>query len=52
MLELSFYNKSDFDLKIACLGLLLVSFLVEIWSDKSLFEISWSDFLLGSTANR
>ena len=36
MAELSFYNKSDFDLKIACLGPLLVCFLEEIWSDKSL----------------
>ena len=36
MLELSFYNKSDFDLKIASSGPLLVWFLVEMWSDKSL----------------
>jgi hypothetical protein len=36
MLELTFLNKSDFDLKIASLGSLLVRFLVEIWSDKSL----------------
>ena len=36
MSELGFGNKSDFDLKIASLGLLLVWFLVEIWSDKSL----------------
>ena len=36
MSELSFWNKSDFDLKIACLGPLLVWFLVEIWSDKGL----------------
>ena len=31
-----FGNKSDFHLKIASLGPLLVCFLVEIWSDKSL----------------
>ena len=36
MLELGFGNQSDFDLKIVSLGLLLVWFLVEIWSDKSL----------------
>ena len=36
MSELGFGNKSDFYLKIASLGLLLVWFLVEIWSDKSL----------------
>ena len=36
MSELGFRNKSDFDLKIASLGPLLVWFLVEIWSDKSL----------------
>ena len=36
MLELGFGNQSDFDLKIASLGPLLVWFLVEIWSDKSL----------------
>ena len=32
MLALNFQNKSDFDLKIACLGPLLV----EIWSDLGL----------------
>ena len=36
MLELGFGNKSDFYLKKASLGLLLVCFLVEIWSDESL----------------
>ena len=36
MSELGFGNQSDFDLKIVSLGLLLVLFLVEIWSDKSL----------------
>ena len=36
MSELGFGNQSDFDLKIASLGPLLVWFLVEIWSDKSL----------------
>ena len=36
MSELGFGNKSDFDVKIASLGPLLVCFLVEIWSDKSL----------------
>ena len=36
MTELCFGNKSDFDLKIVSSGLLLVGFLVEIWSDKSL----------------
>ena len=36
MSELGFRNKSDFDLKIASLGPLLVWFLVEMWSDKSL----------------
>ena len=36
MLELGFGKKSDFYLKIASLGPLLVWFLVEIWSDKSL----------------
>ena len=36
MSELGFGNQSDFDLKIASLGPLLVCFLVEIWSDKSL----------------
>ena len=36
MPELWFGKKSDFDIKIASLGLPLVPFLVEIWSDKSL----------------
>ena len=36
MPELGFGKKSDFDLKTASLGPLLVQFLVEIWSDKSL----------------
>ena len=36
MSELGFGNQSDFDLKFASLGPLLVWFLVEIWSDKSL----------------
>ena len=36
MSESGFGNKSDFYLKIASLGLLLVRFLVEIWSDKIL----------------
>ena len=36
MSGLGFGNKSDFDLKIASFGPLLVRFLVEIWSDKSL----------------
>ena len=36
MSELGFGNQSDFDLKIASSGPLLVLFLVEIWSDKSL----------------
>jgi hypothetical protein len=35
MPELGFGKKSDFDLKIASLGPLLVRFLVEIWSDHS-----------------
>ena len=35
MSELCFWNKSDFELKIASLGPLLVWLLVEIWSDKS-----------------
>ena len=36
MSELGFGNQSDFDLKISSLGPLLVQFLVETWSDKSL----------------
>ena len=36
MSELCFGNKSDFELKIASLGPLLVWLLVEIWSDKRL----------------
>ena len=36
MSEFIFFLKSDFDLKVASLGPLLVWFLVEIWSDKSL----------------
>ena len=36
MSKISFWNKSDFDLKMASSGPLLVQFLVEIWSDKSL----------------
>ena len=36
MSELGFRNQSDFDLKIASLGPLLVWFLVKIWSDKNL----------------
>ena len=36
MSELGFGNQSDFDLKIVSLSPLLVCFLVEIWSDKSL----------------
>ena len=36
MSEIGFGNKSDFELKIASLGPLLVCFLVEILSDKSL----------------
>ena len=36
MLKRNFWNKSDFDLKMANFGPLLVWFLVEIWSDKSL----------------
>ena len=36
MLELGFWKKSDFDLKIASLGPLLIGFLVKIGSDKSL----------------
>ena len=36
MSELGFGNNSDFYLKIESLGPLLVRFLIEIWSDKSL----------------
>ena len=36
MSKLGFGNESDLDLKIVSLGELLVRFLVEIWSDKSL----------------
>ena len=36
MSKLTFGNQSDFDFKIESLGPLLVWFLVEIWSDKSL----------------
>ena len=36
MFEIDFVNKSDFNLKIASSGPLLVWFLVEIWSDESL----------------
>ena len=36
MSELGFGNMSDFELKIVSLGPLLVWFLVEIWSHKSL----------------
>ena len=36
MSESGFWNKSDYDLKIASLGPLLVWFLVEVWSDKCL----------------
>ena len=46
MSELGFGNQSDFDLKIASSGPLLVWFLVEIWSDKVWF---W-DFLVWFSA--
>ena len=36
MSELGFGNQSDFELKVGSLGPLLVGFLLEIWSDKSL----------------
>ena len=46
-----FFNKSDFDLKMVSSGLLLVLFLVETWSDKSLILRFLVEFLLVSTAS-